>query len=202
MEAKVKELEKSIVELEATFKLEIDRLSTDRNNRDSFQGELTVIAEERDEEDMYRSEKSLMHSASRVKSSMEGDLHELRDRVQMLNEEKMFLEEQLQATEEEKFSLLSAINEKDIELEETHRGRMIAELERDDLKAIVSNLRDRTRRLEEDNENLKCQVNFGSTLNFNEHSVTRSEPIRSEEDNPHAEIEALKAEVEKYRSRE
>jgi hypothetical protein len=41
---KVRELEKSIVELEATFKLEIDRLSTDRNNRDSFQGELTVIA--------------------------------------------------------------------------------------------------------------------------------------------------------------
>jgi chromosome segregation ATPase len=152
---------------------------------------------------MYRSEKSVMHSASRVKSCLEGDLQELRERIQMLNEEKMFLEEQLQATEEEKFSLLSAINEKDIELEETQRGRMMAELERDDLKAIVDSLRQRTRRLEEDNDNLKCQVNFGSTLNFNEHSVTRSEPIRSEEeDNHHAEIEALKAEVEKYRSRE
>ena len=89
--------------------MELERLTIEINAREESGrqlGSLDTIREEGSEDEFNRSERSVMNSLSRVKSSIEGlELMEMREKCAALQEEKNRLDESYGQIEEYKFNL-------------------------------------------------------------------------------------------------
>ncbi len=79
--------------------------------------------------------------------------------------------------EEQKFNLLSTINEKDIIIQDLEQCKNQLLLQISDLNDQNIELLDRIKSLGSDIQSLKQQLTFGSNVFPNEHSVTKSQPF-------------------------